>query len=335
MIGAVSIRVHGFRHLLHFLTVALDWIGWRRVPVDAFLEGVDLTYWFHLEPLSPVPLLNGIQLLRDLSRDHGSDVGSSIVSQGTVAELAFIGGVALGSRTPTEALQRVSFALPLHSSHEQILVEQQDDHLVVEQNLHLNVDAESLHAVQVMFFSLIQQLCRFTAMRPPFFSRIEAVPHPVTGLGDIEELFDAQVVPSKRPSGRLWIRDEVARNPFRIVARDRSRTVDIRSIPPLAGSVRPLMDAMLHDSAPTIARVARAGGMTVRTMQRRLSQEGTSFSDQLDLVRRRLALQLIGREDSGLSEITDRLGYSSSPALVRAVRRLTGTTPMQLKRWSQ
>lgn len=309
----------------------------NRLDVQKYMDAADFTYWYRLHPLSPVPTLSAIRLLRDLARDHGPDVGARIVSQGTFAELAFIGSVALGCRTPADALQRISAALPLHSSHEKIQLTQEPGSVVLEQSFQFPLDAESQHAIQVLFFSLTQQLCRFTAMRPPFFSRIAAVPHPQTGLNTLAALFDADVVACKTPAGRLWIREDVAANPFRVVARDRSRTVDVSKILPLvedrtlAGSVRPVIDAMLHDAAPTIARVAQAGGLTVRTMQRRLSQEGTSFSDQLDIVRRRLAVEVIGKEGASLSDITERLGYSSAPSLVRAVRRLTGTTPARLK----
>lgn len=309
----------------------------NRLAVNDYLEAADLTYWYALQPLSPIPILSCIRLLRDLARDHGPDVGARIVNQGMVAELAFIGGVALGSRCPAEALQRVSFALPFHSSHERIQIVPHPDHLILEHRFQIKLDAESQQAVQVMLFALVQQICRFTAMRPPFFTRIEAVPHPRTGLEDIHSLFDADVVPSETAAGRLWIRMDVAQNPFRTVARDRARTTDISQIPPLvedqtlAGSVRPVIDAMLHDSIPTIARIARASGTSVRTMQRRLTREGTAFSEQLDIVRRRLAIQVIGTEDADISEVTERLSYSSPPALVRAIRRLTGSTPSQLR----
>ena len=311
----------------------------NRLPSFDYMKAADLTFWYALDPLAPVPLLSGIKLLRNLARDHGPDVGARIINQGTIPELAFIGGVALGSRTPTEALQRASFALPFHSTHEWMQTELQSENLVVEQRFNIQLDAESLHAVQVMFFSLVQQLCRFTTMRPPFFTRIEAVPHPVSGLKHIKALFDAEIVASNSQSGRLWIRGDVAANPFRAVARGRTRTTDFSKIDPLAegsslaGSIRPVIDAMLHDSTPTIARLARSGGMTVRTMQRALTLEGTSFSEQLDIVRRRLALEVLSEKDVSLSNITDRLGYSSPPALVRAIRRLTGVTPMQLKRF--
>ncbi len=64
----------------------------------------------------------------------------------------------------------------------------------------------------------------------------------------------------------------------------------------------------------------------LRTLQRRLAEEQTSFSEVLDRVRRELALELI-QADLPLSEIAARCGFSDSRALSRAFRRWMGTTP--------
>ncbi|WP_108839407.1 helix-turn-helix transcriptional regulator [Tateyamaria sp. Alg231-49] len=309
----------------------------NRLETNSYLDAADLSYWFFLHPLNPLPTLNGIRLLRDLSRAQGPDVGIKIVQQSSVAELAFIGGVALGSQSPAEALHRISFAMPMHSTHENFLVTEDAGKTVIEHSFQFEIDPESYHAVQVLMLSMLQQLFRFTALSPPFFTHIEAVPHPEFGLSSMKEHFDAVITEAHRPVLRMSVDTAVANKPFVSPARDRSKTIDVSKIPPLAedtsigGSIRPIIDGMLHEGEPTVARVAFAAGMPVRTIQRRLNSEGTSFSEQIDIVRRRLAIDVLEAQDATIQDIAERLGYSSPSALTRAVRRLTGRSPSQLR----
>lgn len=313
------------------------WIEINRLDTAGYLTEADLDYWFNLEPLDPIPVLNGIELLRLMARDHGPDVGVSIVNEGSIAELAFIGRVALGSRTPAEALLRITRAIPLHSSHETIRVVPRGDGLEISEGFSMKVPPDGLHAVHVLFCSMMQQLCRFTANRPPLLERIEMEPHPDLGLSHVTRHFGACVTASRDHVLRIRIPAQVANNPFRVVARDRIRSLASISVPPLvedaslAGSLRPVIAAMLHGGEPSISRVSRAGGMSVRSMQRRLAEEGTSFSEELDAVRRRLAVQHLRTEEISLADLSERLGYANQSALTRAVRRLTGRTPGALK----
>lgn len=299
----------------------------------AFLEGADLGYWFALRPEDPVPMLGAIRMLRDVARVHGPDVGARIVSQASIGELAFIGRVALGARTPAEALARVSMAIPLHSSHEIIRIDQNRDSVTVVQTLTVPVEDEALHAVHVLFCSMVTQLCRFTGLLPPLLARIEAQPHPEVGLDDLIALFGPRVTPSGDRTLRITLDAHVAHNPFRVVARDRIGSASGVSVPPLAedpglaASVRPVIAAMLHGGEPTVERVARAGDMSVRTLQRRLGEEGTSFTAELDRVRRHLAVSLLQSPELDLADLSERLGYSSTSTLSRAVRRLVGDSP--------
>ncbi|MFD3191757.1 helix-turn-helix domain-containing protein [Sedimentitalea sp. HM32M-2] len=127
-----------------------------------------------------------------------------------------------------------------------------------------------------------------------------------------------------------------AHNPFRTVARDHmanpsaQESAPLAEDRPLAASMRAVIAAMLHDGEPGIERLARAGETSVRSLQRQLAREGASFSEQLDIVRRKPLLSHIGSEDLSLAELSERLGYSEQSALARAVRRLTGRTPSQL-----
>jgi len=84
----------------------------------------------------------------------------------------------------------------------------------------------------------------------------------------------------------------------------------------------------LSDGVPVLSEVARELGMSGRTLQRRLSEEGRSFQALVDESRRRLALRLLRQEAHvTLTEVTFMTGFSDQSAFARAFKRWTGQTP--------
>jgi AraC-like DNA-binding protein len=83
----------------------------------------------------------------------------------------------------------------------------------------------------------------------------------------------------------------------------------------------------LGEGGGTLERVARALKMSPRTLQRRLSEHGTSFQDVLDVERQELARRLLEDPRLSVSEVAWRLGYSELTAFNRAFKRWTGKTP--------
>jgi AraC-like DNA-binding protein len=75
--------------------------------------------------------------------------------------------------------------------------------------------------------------------------------------------------------------------------------------------------------------VASALAMSVPTLRRRLEEEGTTFSDLVDDIRRELAEQLLRDPRRTVSEIAFLLGFSHAPAFHKAFRRWTGSTPSE------
>lgn len=70
--------------------------------------------------------------------------------------------------------------------------------------------------------------------------------------------------------------------------------------------------------------VAQALGLSVRTLQRRLSDEGTSFAQVLSKVRHAQALYLLETSPSPIYEIAFLLGYQDAASFYRAFKQWTG-----------
>ena len=67
-------------------------------------------------------------------------------------------------------------------------------------------------------------------------------------------------------------------------------------------------------------------------LARKLEDEGATFKELLDDLRRRMALRYVLASDIDLSEITFLLGFSQVPAFHRAFKRWTGRTPLEYRK---
>lgn len=107
------------------------------------------------------------------------------------------------------------------------------------------------------------------------------------------------------------------------------------ALPPagsLTDRVRELLAAELCGGDPTSQGIARRLKMSVRTLHRRLSDEGTSHKQLLDGLRRELAATYLRERAVAISEVAYLLGFSEPSAFHRAFKRWTGMTPVEWRR---
>jgi AraC-like DNA-binding protein len=95
----------------------------------------------------------------------------------------------------------------------------------------------------------------------------------------------------------------------------------------VAEEVRRSIGPTLANGEPPQDRIARRLGMSGRTLQRRLREEGTTFAGVLDAARRERAMIFVAEARLSSAEIAFLLGYAEPTAFFRAFRRWTGTTP--------
>ena len=73
--------------------------------------------------------------------------------------------------------------------------------------------------------------------------------------------------------------------------------------------------------------VARALGLSVRTLSRRLAEEGTTFAEVVEQTRRTRAFQYLKEPGFSLAQIAWLLGYESPTSFNHAFKRWTGRSP--------
>lgn len=96
---------------------------------------------------------------------------------------------------------------------------------------------------------------------------------------------------------------------------------------PVTERVRQAIGLLLRGELPSIEQVAARLDTSARSLQRALVDEGTSFRDLLDAVRKDLALEHLRSPDTSLAQVALLLGFSEPSAFHRAWKRWTGMTP--------
>lgn len=85
----------------------------------------------------------------------------------------------------------------------------------------------------------------------------------------------------------------------------------------------------LATSGAELARVAKRVAMSVRTVQRRLEEAGTSYQELVDDVRAQLARSLLRDRKRSIVDVAFELGYADLKGFYRAFRRWTSATPAE------
>ncbi len=95
----------------------------------------------------------------------------------------------------------------------------------------------------------------------------------------------------------------------------------------LRASVENEVGRLLPQGQAKAETVARALALSVRTLSRRLSEEGTTFAAVVEELRHTLALQYLKDSGFSLAQIARLLGYEGPTSFNHAFKRWTGRSP--------
>ena len=88
---------------------------------------------------------------------------------------------------------------------------------------------------------------------------------------------------------------------------------------------------LLPHGKANVEAVAQQLAVSARTLARRLSEEGASFSDVLERLRNDLAARYLAEKEFGIAQVAWLLGYQETSAFSRAFKRWTGTAPREMR----
>ncbi|MCX5377812.1 AraC family transcriptional regulator [Streptomyces sp. NBC_00091] len=142
------------------------------------------------------------------------------------------------------------------------------------------------------------------------------------GAERTEAVFDAHWLTAPLVRDDAALDAMLRRAPFDLLSRPEYGTT-------VAEQVRRTLTRRLRGAPrlPELGEVAAGLAVSPATLRRRLHQEGTSFQQLKDHVRRDAAIAGLAESGEPIAELAARLGFSEDTAFHRAFRRWTGTTP--------
>jgi len=92
-------------------------------------------------------------------------------------------------------------------------------------------------------------------------------------------------------------------------------------------SIRQIISAYVYNAHCTIEDIAYIADLSVRTLQRRLTEHGLKFNELLNQAKFICAKDKLKNSDVAVSEIAKSLGYSDAANFSRAFQRWAGVSP--------
>jgi AraC-like DNA-binding protein len=317
-------------HALELLQVVERW----NVSTAELLAGLDLTESELADPSARLPLPTYQKLVeraRHLSGEPG--LGFSLGLQMRISVHGTLGMAAMTASTIREALDiAVRFAptrtnaLTLRLTEEAKTVA-----IVIEEQTDLG------SARDVLLFALVVGIWQignavtgtslsgdgdFRFSEPPYFKRFAGF---VPGRVRFDQpanriVFDASVLDLP-----LVMADPVAQ---KVARRQCEQALEaLGQEGQFVSRVRLALTKEGGSGYRSVAEVAQTMHVSERTLKRRLTELGKSFSELVDEQRRDHAMLLMATPDMSLEEVALRLGYSDAANFTRAFRRWTGKSP--------
>lgn len=308
-------------------------------PVERRMGEFRLPYQALSDPESLVPLNQALLFIDGSARREGLRELGVLVGRAThIPELGAFGRLVLGSLTLFDALTKVSQIIHLYNSAQHIWMDNWNGKARVCTAYGPNVGPGRQHGEQYTLMLLIDCI-RFAA--GPAWKPVEIHLAPLlwdalAGHGDV---FDG--VPVRRQDVSAIIFDRALLSApverarlSRIEAEQREYDALVSTAPALEfpESIGQLVRMFLGDGHAHIAWIASAAGISVRTLQRRLTERGIDYSALVDGARFDIATHLLKDDRCKLIDIAYDLGYADAASFTRAFRRWTGVAPSEYRR---
>ncbi|WP_431015716.1 helix-turn-helix domain-containing protein [Bradyrhizobium pachyrhizi] len=91
------------------------------------------------------------------------------------------------------------------------------------------------------------------------------------------------------------------------------------------------LPSYLDEGGPTIIQAAEMVALSVRSLQRKLSLAGLTYSHLLERVRFNSAIKLLSNPQSKIIDVAFASGYADPAHFTRAFRRISGCTPREFR----
>ena len=290
------------------------------------------------DPNARYPLAQTRKLWRLAVQATGdSALGLKVASEVSQTTFHALGYTVLASTTLKEAFERIVryYRLATDAAAPRLVRQGEEYHFCI--GLPERGELPADEAVDA-FASLFVRSCRALAGRDFALLRIELRrPEPADRLS-FERILRAPLVFNAAENKLVFERDSFER-PLEGANPELARHNDAIAVRYLArfdrdnivARVQAALIERLPQGEPAQEDIATALHLSLRSLQRKLADECTTYKDQLDTTRRELALSYVRDSQHRLSEITYLLGFADTSSFSRAFRRWTGVPPSRYR----
>jgi len=321
-------------HVLQLVEVVARW----GITAEELLSGIDLDPKRLSEPLEriSIPVLEKIAERARALTGEGA-LGMYLGMQMRISAHGYLGFAAMTSSTVREALEIAMRFAPTRTSAIALRLHVDGDvaSIVIDERVPLGaakdifILALVVGIVQIGSALTGKQLegtADVTFPEPPNFERFEAIAQkrlrfnqPSNQLVFASSTLELPIVLAD-PAARRLAQEQCERE---LDALGQQSNVAMR-----VRALVPKRDGGFHSLEETAALMA----VSPRTLKRKLSEQGTGFSELLEEQQRERALMLLRSAELSLADVAERVGYSDVANFTRAFRRWTGLTPGAYRR---
>lgn len=170
-----------------------------------------------------------------------------------------------------------------------------------------------------------------------------AEPAAMESIAEYEAVFNAPVT-FNQPYSALIVNEEMLSHTLMqadpqllVTLRDHATQIlqEIDKDQPLSYQVKNLLRLMMRESLPRKEVIAEKLGLTSRTLQRKLNDEGQGYQEILNELRLEMAIHYLENTQLSIDDIGARIGFAESRSFHRSFKQWTGKTPGSYREQSE
>jgi AraC-like DNA-binding protein len=317
------------------LLPVISYLGRNEAPIDRLLDRAHLPRWVMMHPEHLIPTVSAPRLMADAARTLGiTDIGIRAAEAAPIETLGTFGRLIRRSRTLGEAIAATIRHHPSYSSNGRMWLVDRGDEVEFCQAFVSRWDQNWAPASHYIL-TLMVQIVRLAAGPDRRPAQVRLQTGESSALRD-HPLFAGAALRFAQPATAIVLPKAWLARPIRPADRASPDDVDAWSARAprrdFVGAAEQVVATLASDACPSIADVANAVGMTVRTLQRRLAAEGASYEKVVDGWRYRTATKLLTSTDVNVLDVALEVGYSDHAHFTRAFRRWSGCSPTEFRR---
>ena len=309
------------------------------IPTASGLMEAKLPASLEAEPEVLISFQQGCRFVDRVARREGiHDLGLRAGERARIGRMGVWGRRIERSLTLYEALERMTRTFRAHTSAARYQLIERGPDVLFCHRLHESIDVGRDHACHYVLLTIID-LVQSVAGRGwrPHEIRVAAAGDP--RLRAVDVFADARIV-SDPSATAVAIPRALLGAALPNASRFHSEPIMVPleplwpSSPALdfLGSLKQAIAPLVQAGTPDIFVAAELAGTSVRTLQRRLLEEGVSFSRLIDEVRFAMATRWLEDPHLKMIDVAFELGYSDPAHFTRAFRRWTGVSPREFRR---